>query len=149
MYQNVGHYVSGVSCNLYVRQSDVWERPSEKVNQRWCVVCLHCAVTQHFKWHQCETLIRSYGRKLRYIKYYGAYVQDDTVVMRALEVSSCCVHTYILLCHGEDVGAFQNLDLLTLRICRHRRGGVHRRVPGSARHPPDAFRPKHPPQGAS
>lgn len=55
-------------------------------------------------------------------------------------VCACvCVCTYVLWSHGKDVGTFQNLDLLALRVCRYRRGGVHMRLPGSARHPGAAF----------
>lgn len=59
----------------------------------------------------------------------------------------CSVQTYVLWSHWKDVGTFQNLDLLALRVGRHRRRGVHRRLPGSARHPRAAL--VHTPAGSS
>lgn len=45
-----------------------------------------------------------------------------------------CSLTHVLRGHGADVGALQNLDLLPLRVRRHRGGAVHRRLAGCQRH---------------
>lgn len=42
---------------------------------------------------------------------------------------------YFFWSYRKDIGALQNLDLLALCVGSHRRGDVHRSLPGSAGHP--------------